>query len=77
AGRVEQTASTVTENLSRRGACVYAPFEAERGSFVLVRSAQFGLAALAAVRACRPGGNGIPRLHLEFIDRDWPLDGIA
>lgn len=76
-GRVRRTAPTVTENLSRRGACVYAPFAAERGSFVLVRSAQFGLTALAAVRGCRAGENGVPRLHLEFIDRDWPLDGVA
>lgn len=77
AGRVERTGATVTENLSRRGACVYAPFEAERGKFVLLRSAQFGLTALAAVRACRAGANGVPHLHLEFIDREWPLDGVA
>lgn len=76
-GRVARTAATVTENLSRRGACVYAPFEAEQGWFVLVRSAQFKLSALAAVRGCRVGGNGVPRLHLEFIDREWPLDGVS
>jgi hypothetical protein len=76
-GRVERTAPTVTENLSRRGACVYAPFAAGPGSFVLVKSMQFGLTALAVVRGCRAGENGVPRLHLEFIDREWPLDGVA
>jgi hypothetical protein len=28
------------------------------------------------VRARRLGADGIPRLHLEFIDRQWPLEGI-
>ena len=31
---------------------------------------------VAAVRAARTGPDGIPRLHLEFIDRQWPLEGI-
>jgi len=35
-----------------------------------------GLALVAAVRAARTGADGIPRLHLEFIDRQWPLEGI-
>ena len=75
-GGVAQTGMTVTENLSRRGAAVYAPFEAERGSFVLLRSAQYGLEVLAAVRACRTDERGIKRLHLEFLDREWPLEGV-
>jgi hypothetical protein len=75
-GGVTQTGVTVTENLSRRGAAVYAPFGAERGSFVLLRSAQFGLEVLAAVRACRTDERGVTRLHLEFLDREWPLDGV-
>ncbi|MFN2416147.1 MAG: hypothetical protein ABR603_13460 [Pyrinomonadaceae bacterium] len=75
-GGVTQTGLTVTENLSRRGAAVYAPFEAERGSFVLLRNAQFGLEVLAAVRACRTDDRGVTRLHLEFLDREWPLEGV-
>jgi hypothetical protein len=75
-GRVAQSGRTVTENLSRRGAAVYAPFEAERGNFVLLRSAQFGLEVLAAVRACRTDERGVARLHLEFLDREWPLEGV-
>ena len=26
--------------------------------------------------SARTGPDGIPRLHLEFIDRQWPLEGI-
>jgi hypothetical protein len=50
-------------------------FGAPRGSFVLLRSAQFGLEVPAAVRACRTDERGVPRLHLEFLDRQWPLEG--
>jgi hypothetical protein len=75
-GRTVRSGVTVTENLSRRGAAVYAPFPAERGSFVLLRSAQFGLEVLAAVRGCRTDERGLTRLHLEFLDREWPLEGV-
>ena len=75
-GRAAQSGVTVTVNLSRRGAAVYAPFPAERSSFVLLKSAQFGLEVLAAVRACRTDERGVTRLHLEFLDREWPLEGV-
>ncbi len=75
-GRVSQSGVTVTENLSRRGAAVYAPFEAGRGSFVLLRCARSGLEILAAVRACRTDERGVPRLHLEFLGGEWPLEGV-
>lgn len=75
-GGVARSGVTVTENLSRRGAAVYAPFPAERGDFILLRNAQFGLEVLAAVRACRTDERGVTRLHLEFLDREWPLEGV-
>lgn len=75
-GGVAQRGMTVTENLSRRGAAVYAPFPAERGEFVLLRSAEFGLEVLAAVRGCRTDERGVAHLHLEFLDREWPLEGV-
>jgi hypothetical protein len=75
-GRVVRSGVTVTENLSRGGAAVYAPFDAERGSFVLLRSAQYSLEVLAAVRACRTDERGVTRLHLQFLDREWPLEGV-
>ncbi|HEX8501463.1 MAG TPA: PilZ domain-containing protein [Pyrinomonadaceae bacterium] len=75
-GRVTASEQTVTENISRRGAAVWTTLKVERGRFVRVTSTETGLAIVAAVRASRSGADGIPRLHLEFIDRQWPLEGI-
>ncbi|HWS54705.1 MAG TPA: PilZ domain-containing protein [Pyrinomonadaceae bacterium] len=75
-GRVTVSEQTVTENISRRGAAVWTTLSLERGRFVRLRSAESGLSVTAAVRAHRAGPDGIPRLHLEFIDRQWPLEGI-
>jgi hypothetical protein len=75
-GRVTASEQTVTENISRRGAAVWTTLKVERGRFVRLTSTETGLAITAAVRAARTGPDGIPRLHLEFIDRLWPLEGI-
>ena len=75
-GRVCMTEQTVTENISPRGAAVWTTLEVERGRFVRLTSDESGLSVVAAVRAARTGPDGIPRLHLEFIDRRWPLEGI-
>ncbi|MDQ1558830.1 MAG: hypothetical protein QOD32_1890 [Pyrinomonadaceae bacterium] len=65
---------TVTENISRRGAAVYTTLRAERGRFVRLTSARYQTSAFAVVRASRTGNDSIPRLHVEFIDREWPLE---
>jgi len=75
-GRVCATEQTVTENISPRGAAVWTTLQVGRGRFVRLTSNDTGLSVLAAVRAARTGADGIPRLHLEFIDRQWPLEGI-
>ena len=75
-GRVTASEQTVTENISRRGAAVWTTLKVERGRFVRLTSLDTGLAVVAAVRAARTGPDGIPRLHLEFIDKQWPLEGI-
>jgi hypothetical protein len=75
-GRVTTSEQTVTENISRRGAAVWTTLQVERGRFVRLTSTETGLSVVAAVRAARTGADGIPRLHLEFIDRQWPLEGI-
>jgi hypothetical protein len=74
AGAVTRSEQTVTENISRHGASVFTTLEAERGKFVRLRSARYSLAVLAVVRGCRKGADNIPRLHLEFVDRAWPLE---
>jgi hypothetical protein len=67
---------TVTENISRRGAAIFTSLAVERGRFVRLSSSQYGIVVAAAVRACRKASGGVMRLHLEFIDRQWPLEGI-
>lgn len=77
AGNVTAREDTVTENISRRGAAVFSGLTVERGRFVRLTSRSFGISVIAAVRARRTGADGIPRLHLEFIDRQFPLEGIG
>ena len=67
---------TVTENISRRGACVWTTLDIERGRFVRLTSLRQRLSVVAAVRGRRIGADGIKRLHLQFIDGEWPLEGI-
>ena len=73
-GQVEATEQTVTENISRRGASVFTTLTVASGRFMRVRSARYTLQVLAIVRGNRKGPDGIPRLHLEFVDREWPLE---
>jgi hypothetical protein len=76
-GEVVASETTVTENISRQGASVFTTLSADRGRFVRLRSPQKGnISVIAAVRNRRVGPDGMPRLHLEFVDGQWPLDGI-
>ncbi|HYH85844.1 MAG TPA: PilZ domain-containing protein [Pyrinomonadaceae bacterium] len=75
-GRVVASEETVTENISRRGAAVWTTLKVARGRFVRVSSAETGLSIMAVVRGSRTGPDGIPRLHMEFVDKQWPLEGI-
>jgi hypothetical protein len=73
-GEIAQSEQTVTENLSLHGASIFTTLEIERGKFVRLRSARYSMAVLAVVRGFRRGADNIPRLHLEFVDRAWPLE---
>ena len=75
-GQAAASETTVTENISRRGAAVYTSLNLARGRFVRVTSAQYRISIIGVVRARRTGDNGIPRLHLEFIDKQWPLEDV-
>jgi hypothetical protein len=74
-GNVTQSETTVTENISRRGAAVFTTLDVESGRFVRLTSAQYRISVVAVVRARRKGPEGVMRLHLEFIDKQWPLEG--
>jgi len=75
-GQIAASEQTVTENISRHGASVFTTLTVERGRFVRVRSAHYTLTLLAVVRNTRTGADNIPRLHLEFVGRTWPLELI-
>jgi hypothetical protein len=75
-GAVQAREHTVTENISRRGAAVWTTLEVEPRSVVRIASASCGVSLMSVVRGRRRGPDGIMRLHLEFTDGQWPLEGI-
>jgi hypothetical protein len=72
-GEPGQTETTVTENISRKGATIFTTLQIPIGRFVRLTSAPYGLTVHAAVRASSRGADGIGRIHVEFIDKEWPL----
>ncbi len=75
-GNVTASEPTVTENLSLSGAAIFSTLHSEVGDFVRVTSRQYDVSIISVVRAIRFGQDGIPRLHVEFVDRFFPLEGI-
>lgn len=75
-GNVIEAEMTVTENLSLSGASVFTSLHAEVGSFIRVSSEQYNTTIISVVRGKRLGPDSIPRLHIEFIDHFFPLEGI-
>jgi hypothetical protein len=72
-GEIEASEHTVTENISPKGAAIYTTLSLTVGRFIRLSSKQFKLSVYAAVRGFSMGPAGIPRIHVEFIDREWPL----
>ena len=75
-GNVLLSEATVTENISYGGASVFTTLKIDAGTFIRVISERFEVNILSVVRGSRIGPDGITRLHLEFIDRFFPLQGI-
>ena len=72
-GGIALSESTVTENISQRGATIFTTLAIPIGRFIRLTSQQYKMTVYAAVRARSTGADGIGRVHVEFIDRDWPL----
>jgi hypothetical protein len=68
---------TETENISSTGASVFTNLEIENGRFVRISSESHNLNLVAIVRSRKSGEDGNTRLHLEFIDRQFPLEEIG
>jgi PilZ domain-containing protein len=72
-GEVIQTEQTVTENISSHGATIFTTLQIPQGRFIRLTSGQYHITVHAAIRSRSTGSDGVPRIHVEFIDKEWPL----
>jgi hypothetical protein len=72
-GDIEFSEQTVTENISQKGAAIYTTLNLAVGRLIRLSSEQYKLSVYAAVRGASMGPAGVPRIHVEFVDREWPL----
>ena len=72
-GEIVSSEHTVTENISNRGATIFTTLEIPEGRFIRLTSEQYGITAHAAIRSRSTGADGVARIHVEFVDREWPL----
>ena len=72
-GAVVESEHTVTENISSHGATLFTTLQIAQGRFIRLTSEQYRITAYAAVRTRSTGVDGVPRIHVEFIDKEWPL----
>lgn len=73
ADTIVKSEQSVTENISRKGAAIFTALDLQPGTFVKMSNERYKAVVLGVVRARRAGTDGITRLHLEFIGREWPL----
>lgn len=72
-GAVAASEQTVTENISAREATLFTTLEIPVGRFIRLTSDQYRTTAYAAIRSRTIGADGVARIHVEFVDRQWPL----
>jgi hypothetical protein len=72
-GEVIESEDTVTEHISGKGATLFTTLQTQPGRFIRLTSDQQGITAHAAIRSRTTGADGIPRIHVEFVDKEWPL----
>jgi hypothetical protein len=72
-GQVELSENTVTEDISKQGATILTALSIPTGRFIRLTSQQYQMSVFAAVRGTSTGAHGVPRIHVEFIDKQWPL----
>jgi hypothetical protein len=72
-GAVVQTEHTVSESISQREATLFTTLNLEQGRFIRLTSEQYRVTLHAAIRSRHIAPDGIARIHVEFIDKEWPL----
>ncbi len=75
-GSVAVSESSVTENVSLTGASVFTTLNVKQGSYVRMICPEYNISVLSLVRSRETGTDGFTRLHLEFVDQQFPLQGI-
>ena len=65
-----------TENISRSGAAVFCETEVCVGDHVKFSYPEFEFECDAIVRNRRGNGNTIPKIHLEFLENEFPVEKI-
>jgi len=68
--------NTVTENISHNGAAVFSGLQVNVGDRVRIIKRHGNFSANAIVRNRRIGNDNLPRLHLEFVNVNFPLESI-
>jgi len=71
--KVVQTEHTVSEDISAKGATLFTTLNLDPGRFIRLTSEQYRVTLHAAIRSRSTGADGIGRIHVEFIDKEWPL----
>ena len=72
-GEIAESEDTVTENISASEATLFTTLQIPAGRFIRLTNTQQGITAHAAIRSRSTGADGVPRIHVEFIDKEWPL----
>lgn len=72
-GEIGSSEHTVSENISLRGATIFTGLEVPVGRFIRLTSRQSDVVVFGVVRSSNIGTDGIRRINVEFVDRDWPL----
>ena len=72
-GRVVKTEQTVSEKIGTHGATLFTTLDLRQGRFIRLTSEQYKMTAHAAIRSRHTGPDGIARIQVEFIDKEWPL----
>ena len=72
-GAVVLSEQTVTEDISAKGATLFTTLDIPTGRFIRLTSDQYRTTAYAAIRSRTTGADGIARIHVEFVDKHWPL----
>lgn len=68
--------SCQTENISRSGAAVFCETSVSVGDHVKFVCSQFDFETDAIVRNRRGNGNTTPKIHLEFLENEFPIEKL-